>query len=273
MNSMHSNGEQDRSLHETLDKLGRSYAQLDRDEPPELLDMAILSSARRAVEKQPQRLKFGWLHGLTTAAVFVLALSLIVHQRDNQSVEDETIPFDKLERSPQAEPAKKQSAEAQSLQASKVSADERMELPVPSTAAPVVLPREQAPSEALRETRPSVPDDPVQHSDGMMADEDQFFQTKAIEEINNEKKLDTGATTPRELSAEISVRKDERESVAAGALMTLEPEARGNADTQAEEQLRAIIRMRQAGDERWKAELEAFIASHPDYPLPDELKN
>jgi len=195
MNSMHSNGEQDRSLHETLDKLGQSYAQLDRDEPPELLDMAILNSAHRAVEKKPQRLKFGWLHGLTTAAVFVLALTLIVHQRENQPAEDITIQFDKLERSRQAEPAKKQSAEdrsRQSLQAPKESAIERMDQPAP---------------------------------------------------------------------------------VAAGAPQTLEPAARGNVDTQAEEQLRAIIRMQQAGDERWKVELEAFIKSHPDYPLPDELKN
>jgi hypothetical protein len=106
-----------------------------------------------------------------------------------------------------------------------------------------------------------------------MADEDQFFQTKAIEELNNEQKLDTGASTPRDLSAEIRLRKEEQESAVAGASMTVEPEVRSNADKQAEEQLRAILRMQQAGDERWKTELEAFIKSHPDYPLPDELKN
>jgi hypothetical protein len=272
MNNMHSNGEQDRSLHETLDKLGRSYAQLDQDEPPELLDMAILNSAHRAVEKQPQRLKFGWLHGLTTAAVFVLALSLIVHQRENQPAVDDTIPFDKLERSRQAEPAKKQSAQdrsLQSLQVSKESAIERMEQPAPSAAAPVVAPREQTAGEALQEYRPAVPDDPGQQSDAVMAEKDQLIQTETI----NVQELDTAASTPRELPAKIRPLNEMQESAVAGAPQTPEPEVRSNADTQAEAQLRAIIRMRQAGDERWKAELEAFIKSHPDYPLPDELKN
>lgn len=276
MNSMHSNGEQDRSLHETLEKLGRSYAQLDRDEPPELLDMAILNSAQRAVEKKPQRLKFGWLQGLTTAAVFVLALSLIVHQRENQPAVDDTIQFDKLERSRQAEPAKKQSAADQSLQTlqvSKESAFDRMDQPAPDAAAPVVPSREQAPGEALREYGSSVPDDPGQKSDAVMTDGDQLIQTTTIEETIHAEKDDTAASTPADLSAKLKPLNGMQESVVAGAPQTLEPEARSNTDKQAEEQLRAIIRMQQVGDERWKAELEVFIKSHPDYPLPDELKN
>ena len=53
MNSIHNNGENDQSLSEGLDKLGRAYEHLPDDEPPELLDQAILNRAHRAVEKTP----------------------------------------------------------------------------------------------------------------------------------------------------------------------------------------------------------------------------
>ena len=73
MNTIHNNGENDKSLNEDLHRLGKAYGQLPHDQPPQLLDQAILNSAHRAVENKPHWMKFGWLHGLTTAAVFVLA--------------------------------------------------------------------------------------------------------------------------------------------------------------------------------------------------------
>ena len=82
MSNIPNNGENDQSLRDNLDRLGGAYGQLQHEEPPELLDQAILSSAHRAVEKKPGWLQFGWMHGLTTAAVFVLALSLVFHQRE-----------------------------------------------------------------------------------------------------------------------------------------------------------------------------------------------
>ena len=81
MNSIHNNGENDQSLNEGLDKLGNAYAQLPDEQPPELLDQAILNQAHRAVEKKPHWMQFGWLHGLTTAAVVVLAISLVFNRQ------------------------------------------------------------------------------------------------------------------------------------------------------------------------------------------------
>ena len=78
MNSHHKNGEKDTSLKDGLDKLGQAYGRLDHETPPDLLDQAILNRAHRAVEKKPRWMQFGWLHGLTTAAVFVLAFSILV---------------------------------------------------------------------------------------------------------------------------------------------------------------------------------------------------
>jgi len=51
------------------------------------------------------------------------------------------------------------------------------------------------------------------------------------------------------------------------------PAARSGTDAQAEARLRAIISMKQRGDESWKNALETFIENHPGYPLPDELKD
>ena len=102
MNTIHNNGENDKSLKDGLEKLGRVYDRLPNDEPPALLDQAVLNSAHRAVEKKPHWMKFGWLHGLSTAAVEVLALSIIINQRelvpgfdDAVSMEETTGPLRK----------------------------------------------------------------------------------------------------------------------------------------------------------------------------------
>jgi hypothetical protein len=39
-----------------------------------------------------------------------------------------------------------------------------------------------------------------------------------------------------------------------------------------EQLLQSIFALKQAGDDRWRTELEAFKKLFPDYPLPDELK-
>ncbi len=72
---------QNSNLADDLATLGQAYQQLKSEEPPELLDQAVLSSAHRAVEKKAGWMDFGWTHGLTTAAVVVLALTIILTQR------------------------------------------------------------------------------------------------------------------------------------------------------------------------------------------------
>lgn len=57
-------------------------------EPPELLDRAVLNRAHLALE--PSRSKrpwsFGWLHGLTTAAVIVLGVAVLLELRQQAPV-------------------------------------------------------------------------------------------------------------------------------------------------------------------------------------------
>ena len=94
MNSNHKNGEFSSPLEDDLDSISQAYQELGQEEPPALLDQAVLNSAHRAVEKQSHWMQFGWLHGLTTAAIVVLAFTIILQQGDPAPGLDEIMPLD-----------------------------------------------------------------------------------------------------------------------------------------------------------------------------------
>lgn len=61
-----------------------AYTNLDAEGPPELLDVAVLSRARAAVE-QPHSSRpwsFGWPHALGTVAVIALGLTVLLQLRE-----------------------------------------------------------------------------------------------------------------------------------------------------------------------------------------------
>jgi len=271
MNSTHDNGENGR-LEEDLDKIGRAYAQLETEEPPELLDLAIRNSARRAVEKKPRRMKFGWLHGLTTAAVFVLALSVIIHQRENQPAVDSNLNFHRLQPEPAAGPAKKQSPATLSGQVRnerEEAAVSAKDLVAPAPAVPVSEPSEDTLGEAYRESRQKVSATPVQQSAAADTDETRIVLEKSTEKKETDKPArESMADAPSDAGRAAAA-----EPVVVSAPLPAEPEARSDIDLQAERQLQAIIGMKRNGDERWKEALKNFIDKHPGYPLPDELQD
>lgn len=67
-----------------LEQVAAQYRALGEEQPPELVDLAVLSRARAAVEKRPRAWSFNltWVHGLATAGVAVLALSLFLQMRE-----------------------------------------------------------------------------------------------------------------------------------------------------------------------------------------------
>ena len=69
-----------------LRKLESAYHASAREEPPELLDLAVLNRARAALETPRRAWSFNltWVHGLATAGVAVLALTLFLQLRDQQ---------------------------------------------------------------------------------------------------------------------------------------------------------------------------------------------
>jgi hypothetical protein len=56
-----------------------------------------------------------------------------------------------------------------------------------------------------------------------------------------------------------------------GETATSEMKAQVRTDSEAEQILQAIIKLKQSGNESWKSELESFKENYPDYPLPEEL--
>ena len=66
------------------ESLQRAWDRLPDPEPPHLVDQAVLNRARTAVEAphSSRPWSFGWPHALTTAAVIVLAITLVMPLRD-----------------------------------------------------------------------------------------------------------------------------------------------------------------------------------------------
>ena len=216
-------------------------------------------------------MKFGWLRGLTTAAVFVLALSLVVNQQQHQPDVGNGIQTEELSSSRVESMAEKQLApgSGQLRQNLKESKDERVDQPVPSAAPPVNAPQEQALGGVVQEPRSPASDDLGQLSDAATVDVDSFVLPKTMEA----EKTGLQAPKPRDFSTQIGVGNELPRPAIVAEPSPPDAESRSNLDDQAEAQLRVIINLKQAGDERWKSELKTFIENHPDYPLPDELKN
>ena len=273
MNTIHNNGENDNSLNDGLDKLGQAYDQLPHEEPPELLDQAILNSAHRAVEKKPHWMKFGWLHGLTTTAVFVLALSLIFNQREQVPDFNDRMRTNESTGLQREKVAKKQSGVIQS--------DLRMELKEENEnrqdvfqSAPVSAASQSEPMEITVEEQVMEPVAAGRRSmyaqDSLDAkkdstDNDASGNAPVLEESLMDE-ADLIADTPE---LEVIAREFRPAVVAAPAASKIG--ASVEIDSEIEQKLLDIINLKQSGDEAWITELEIFKQNYPDYPLPEGL--
>jgi hypothetical protein len=276
MNTIHNNGENDNSLNDGLGKVDHAYGQLPHEEPPELLDQAILNSAHRAVERKPHWMKFGWLHGLTTTAVFVLALSLIFNQREQVPDFDDRMRTSESAGLQREKVAKKQSRDIQS--------DQRMELKeenevrqdaLKSAPVPVALPSEaveitvgdQGMKPASAGRRSMYSQDSLDSLDAKKdsTDDDASGNAPVLEESLMDE-ADLIADTPE---LEVIAREFRPAAVAAPALSKISTSV--EIDSEIEQKLLTIIQLKQSGDEAWIIELEKFKQDYPDYPLPEDL--
>ena len=225
MNNHHKTSEDKTPLKDSLDEISQAYGRMGHEEPPKMLDQAILNSARRAVEKKSRWTQFGWLHGLTTAAVFVLAFSIILNQREP------AVEYENNVMSP--EPTLLKSEKAARSRAAPQLNEVRMEMK-----------------------------EPIEHTSA---------DVQALEVSAEEIQL--GDTDSMANAPESDARSEQAGfmAVAEPAKSTMADEAESTSG--AEQKLAAIIKLKQAGDDAWKKELEIFQQQYPNYPLPDELKD
>ena len=150
-----------------LESISAAWAALNREQPPELLDRAVLGAARRAAaasgrhQSRPWFRHRRWLGGLATAAVIVLALTLVIEQ----GVEAPTPPPSRsdgyqLPRPSAAPRAELRSNAAEVADTLEEAADaaakgpaERMAVPLESRAADQALPDPDAWIERLRQLK------------------------------------------------------------------------------------------------------------------------
>ena len=285
MNSIHNNGPDDKSLNDELDKLDHTYQQLSPEEPPELLDQAILNSAHRAVEKNDHWLDFGWVHGLTTAAVVVLALSIIVNQRQPTGLEETgLLPVDTktadrrrlVESEARDEMRQQRSNEAQQKKR-ELSKEVRRE---PRKDAVSAMPATRALELQAGSRAAAVPE--LNAPDDFQAKKSIQSEDEPLEEdiLQASEPVETRSAEPSTVrfaneSAPAEAAEVESDAIKLDAdIVAAERSQTTTEEVQAEEaQVQAILKMKNAGDIRWKAKLKTFIENYPDYPLPDELKN
>jgi hypothetical protein len=250
------------SLDKGLEDVGRAYGRLEQEQPPQPLDQAVLNKARREVEARPRWTQFGWLHGLTTAAVVVLAFSIVLNQREPVPVEGD-IELDRsdvmLRTAPVAEVTGQESTaagrvEGRALQ--KAASPPAKEAPDMGTDAPM-------------EVIGSPPRREAQKSAGAPALEPPEMEVAAEEGIEPEQVIREDASFMA-----VSAAADAAEPVASPSERMEKDEVRGHlANEDAEQRLAEILRLKRAGDASWQAALEAFAEDYPDYPLPAELSD
>lgn len=236
MNSKHRTGQDDKTLADDLEALARAYRRDETTEPPDLLDQAVLNSARRAAEEKPRRLQFSWVHGLSTAAVVVLAIALYHFQQPAPG------PLQHPPASSSAQPvhpAASQGAAEQKEESG--SLGKRQELRIQSF--------DTATAPLTRE------------------DEDGAASAPAAEPTPAEKSL-------REQALEHAYTTDSATANAVEeAQQSNQPEQlQARKDADAETRIKAILALKRAGNDAWRDALRKFTETYPDYPLPEELQ-
>jgi hypothetical protein len=203
-------------LEQDLDALQRKYRATARDEPPAMLDQAVLNRARRAAEQHAIRpWSFSWMHATATAALVVLGLTLVLQLRESAQA-PETLPETPLQPSEYYDGAVEQDSAVGEQESFRQSRDDALFRAL-----------ELQKSETLREVREEVLEPPP------AAPKPSYNMMKGLPKYETQ---DAAVARPPE------------------------------------EWLDHILELKRSGDEvAWRAELEAFVRTFPEHPLPKEL--
>ncbi len=241
-----------------LERLTAAYRTAADEEPPALLDQAVLNAARRAAAHRPERpWSFGWMHALATTALVVLGIAVVMQQQPRDPTASSGEGGERMIRQEQAVPASTppaaddQAPVMEALQA----------LPAPEATAKRET-AEQAVADRSRQAMEPVPP-PVPAAEGEPRAAQAALETEAVGRLaagQNEPARDApaGIASP---SLEAPEEEPPLPSAAADDQRPGDPET----------WLAHILELKRAGRPEWRQQLEAFTARWPDHPLPPEL--
>jgi len=248
------------------DKVRGAYGELPRDEPPEALDRAIMSSARHALERP--RVRRQWAVPVSVAAVLVLALGITLRmQREEPGIET-SLPSREQPRS-QVEPPKV----------------EKEDLRV-APSAPAQAPEPQA--RPQRQAKPVQSAAPLEKKKALPLERDEALTRKDAASANvasePEAKIQAApaAAPPAAPAPAAAAAQSAPAAMAPAAAPALRAKrvAQGFAADVAKQadadplrkELERIVQLRREGrDAEADKALEKFRKENPDYRIPDAL--
>lgn len=68
-----------------LEAVRSAWSGLEKTEPPDLLNQAVLNTARRELEARRRHRPLRWLGGFATATVIVVALTIVIQQDEQRT--------------------------------------------------------------------------------------------------------------------------------------------------------------------------------------------
>ncbi len=228
-----------------FERVTGAYRDAQGEEPPALIDQAVLNRARRAAASDTVRpWNFGWIHAVTTAAVVVLGVALVLQLPEKPALHEAPARPTEMQDAPEPVTESLDSLEADTVHEAKRAGTEEnfmnldVSVPAPS-GIPVEAPSpgdsdDSAAAPATREAEPEI--------------EEMALGNRGRQEAVEQR-------TAQGFNA-----RDFGLSMEAGA----EPP---------EAWLQRIVELHAAGEvEAAAGELEAFRAVYPEFELPPEIK-
>ncbi len=253
-------GPRDQAMDDVPEEVREAWAKLGAAEPPDLVDLAVLNRARAAVERprSGRPWSFGWMHTLTTTAVLVLGVTVLMQFRE---------PAPSL---PETRPAPQGAAPEREMDAPRASGTIDHEL---RRMSPEALDRVQGRNDAAAAAAgAAVPE----------------AESAADEADLMSRKSESGEPAPlrlRDLAAPVEEAPPPSPAAAPAPIPMTAPEADAEEAKQAQplqerqevrdpdawlEEIRALFA---AGElDTARKQLEAFLAAYPDHPLPEDLQ-
>jgi hypothetical protein len=235
-----------------LEHIRSAWSRLEQAEPPDLLDQAVLNRARRELGTKPGRRPLRWLGALATAAVVVLALTIVIQQ-------DRPLPSPALEG--------KDSFRLDSDTSAAVKKEAQV------NAVEEQVARERAARQEIDELRDyrmkqSAPPAPASAAAAAGIMESNTPQIKM-----DEPELQAGEAVPEETAVMSRPQKAATELQAADLIedVAVTPEQEAIVPGPEEWIERLLLLRDTQQDEKLVLELAAFREAYPDYPLPAEL--